>query len=135
LKLSTKGRYGLRALADLAINSNGSPVSVASIASRQNISGNYLESIFSTLKKAGIVRSTKGVNGGYALKESADCICIGDVLRTLEGDLSIIDSDSIEKESGAKTLRMCIEENVWNVVSSRIEDVVDSTTLKDIIEN
>jgi Rrf2 family cysteine metabolism transcriptional repressor len=135
LKLSTKGRYGLRALADLAINSNGSPVSVASIADRQHISGNYLESIFSTLKKAGIVRSTKGVNGGYALKESAELICIGDVLRILEGDMSIIDSDEIGHVPGTKSLRMYIEENVWNVVSTRIENVVNSTTLKDIIEN
>ncbi len=135
MKLSTKGRYGLRALADLAINSNGSPVSVASIAQRQNISGNYLESIFSTLKKAGIIKSTKGVNGGYVLKESADCICIGDVLRILEGDLSIIDSDDFEQDSDAKTLRLCIEKSVWNVVTQRIDRVVDSMMLQDLIEN
>jgi len=135
LKLSTKGRYGLRALADLAINSNGSPVSVASIASRQNISGNYLESIFSTLKKAGIIRSTKGVNGGYVLKETAQGTRIGDVLRILEGDLSIIDTDDLPQIDGAKTLRCCIEQSVWNVVTQRIDTVVDSMTLQDLIEN
>ncbi len=135
MKLSTKGRYGLRALADLAINSNGSPVSVASIASRQNISGNYLESIFSTLKKAGIIRSTKGVNGGYVLKETAQGTRIGDVLRILEGDLSIIDTDDLPQIDGAKTLRCCIEQSVWNVVTQRIDTVVDSMTLQDLIEN
>ena len=135
MKLSTKGRYGLRALADLAINSNGSPVSVASIASRQNISGNYLESIFSTLKKAGIIRSTKGVNGGYVLKETAQGTRIGDVLRILEGDLSIIDMDDLPQADGAKTLRCCIEQSVWNVVTQRIDTVVDSMTLQDLIEN
>ena len=135
MKLSTKGRYGLRALADLAINSNGSPVSVASIAQRQNISGNYLESIFSTLKKAGIIRSTKGVNGGYVLKETAQGTRIGDVLRILEGDLSIIDTDDLPQIDGAKTLRCCIEQSVWNVVTQRIDTVVDSMTLQDLIEN
>ena len=135
MKLSTKGRYGLRALADLAINSNGSPVSVASIASRQNISGNYLESIFSTLKKAGIIRSTKGVNGGYVLKETAQGTRIGDVLRILEGDLSIIDMDDLPQADGEKTLRCCIEQSVWNVVTQRIDTVVDSMTLQDLIEN
>ena len=135
MKLSTKGRYGLRALADLAINSNGSPVSVASIAQRQNISDNYLESIFSTLKKAGIIRSTKGVNGGYVLKETAQGTRIGDVLRILEGDLSIIDTDDLPQIDGAKTLRCCIEQSVWNVVTQRIDTVVDSMTLQDLIEN
>lgn len=135
MKLSTKGRYGLRALADLAVNSNGSPVSVASIAQRQNISGNYLESIFSTLKKAGIIRSTKGVNGGYVLRETAQGICIGDVLRILEGDLSIIDKDDFGQTDGVKTLRNSIENSVWNVVTQRINTVVDSMTLQDLIEN
>lgn len=133
MKVSTKGRYGLRALADLAVNSKGNPVSVASIASRQHISGNYLESIFSTLKKAGVIMSIKGVNGGYVLKEDAQDIIIGDILRILEGDLSIIDSGGNENDSTAASLKSCIEHSVWDVVSSRIDQVVNSMTLKDII--
>ena len=133
MKVSTKGRYGLRALADLAVNSKGNPVSVASIAQRQHISGNYLESIFSTLKKAGVIKSIKGVNGGYVLTEEAQSIGIGDVLRILEGDLSIIDSQVDDEVSGTGSLRLCIEHNVWDVVSNRIDQVVNSMTLKDII--
>lgn len=133
MKVSTKGRYGLRALADLAINSKGNPVSVASIARRQHISSNYLESIFSTLKKAGVIKSIKGVNGGYVLKEDAQNIGIGDILRILEGDLSIIDSEDDDTGSDAGSLKSCIEHNVWDVVSNRIDQVVNSMTLKDII--
>ncbi len=108
---------------------------MASIAQRQNISGNYLESIFSTLKKAGIIRSAKGVNGGYLLRETAQSIRIGEVLRILEGDLSIIDKDENVQQGDEKTLRCCIEKSVWNVVSQRIDSVVDSVTLQDLIEN
>ena len=133
MKVSTKGRYGLRALADLAVNSNGEPVSVASIAQRQHISGNYLESIFSTLKKAGVIKSIKGVNGGYVLKEDAQNICIGDILRILEGDLSIIDSEGNDDGSDAGSLKSCIEHSVWDVVSNRIDQVVNSMTLEDIV--
>ncbi len=133
MKVSTKGRYGLRALADLAVNSKGEPVSVASIAQRQNISGNYLESIFSTLKKAGVIKSIKGVNGGYVLREDAQDIGIGDILRILEGDLSIIDSEDEADGSDIGSLKSCIEHSVWDVVSNRIDQVVNSMTLEDII--
>ena len=133
MKVSTKGRYGLRALADLAVNSKGEPVSVASIAQRQNISGNYLESIFSTLKKAGVIKSIKGVNGGYVLKEDAHDLGIGDILRILEGDLSIIDSEDADDGSDVGSLKACIEHSVWDVVSNRIDQVVNSMTLEDII--
>ncbi len=133
MKVSTKGRYGLRALADLAVNSKGEPVSVASIASRQHISSNYLESIFSTLKKAGVIKSIKGVNGGYVLKEDAQDIGIGDILRILEGDLSIIDSEGNDDGSDVGSLKACIEHSVWDVVSNRIDQVVNSMTLEDII--
>lgn len=67
MKISTKGRYGLRALADLAGHDNGEPIALASIAQRQKLSLNYLEQVFSVLRKAGIVKSLKGVNGGYRL--------------------------------------------------------------------
>jgi len=133
LKVSTKGRYGLRALADLAVNSKGDPVSVASIAERQHISSNYLESIFSTLKKAGVIKSIKGVNGGYVLREDAQDIGIGDILRILEGDLSIIDSEGDDDELDDGSLKLCIEHSVWDVVSNRIDQVVNSMTLEDII--
>lgn len=135
MKLSTKGRYGLRALADLALHSGGVPVSLASIGERQNISGNYLENMFSSLKHAGIIKSIKGVGGGYVLAKDPAQITVGEVLRILEGDLSIIDSSLSPQDVAQKSLKYCIETTVWDAVSDKISDVVDSMTLGELIEN
>ena len=81
MKLSTKGKYGLRALIDLAQYSEDSPVSITSIARRQDISERYLEQLMSKLKKAGLVKSIRGANGGYVLAKEAKDISVGDVLR------------------------------------------------------
>ena len=134
MKLSTKGRYGLRAIADLAINSDGKPVSILSIAGRQSISANYLENMFSTLKKAGIIKSIKGGGGGYVLVKEAQDIYVGEILRALEGDLAIIDSDLTEEDKQAQNLKFIIETDVWNVVTQKINEVIDSMTLQDLID-
>jgi len=132
MKLSTRGRYGLRALADLAMHDGGSPVTLADIAQRQRISNGYLESIFSMLKKAGLVRSVKGAGGGYLLARPASEISAGEVLTALEGDLSIVEPDW--NGGGPYTLSRCIKENVWDVVSQRIKTEVDAVSLKQLIE-
>ena len=134
MKLSTRGRYGLRALADLAVHQDGSPVTLADIALRQNISDGYLESIFSMLKKSGIVRSVKGAGGGYLLARSAANIHMGEVLMALEGDMSIIEPD-IEDDGGAYTLSRCIRENIWDVMSDRIKAVAASVSLEQLIRS
>ena len=87
MKLSTKGRYGLRAMIDLARYSEEEPVSISSIAARQDISERYLEQLVGLLKKAGLVRSIRGATGGYILARSAADISVGDILRALEGSL------------------------------------------------
>ena len=131
MKLSTKGRYGLRAMADLAMNSGGQPVALLTIAKRQHLSDGYLESMFGALRRAGLVRSMKGVGGGYVLARPASDISVGDILHVLEGDLSIVDEDvRTTEETG---LRRCIKENVWNEVSRKISAVVDAMTLEDLI--
>lgn len=91
LKLSTKGRYGLRALIDLAQYSEETPVSITSISKRQDISERYLEQLMSMLKKAGIVKSIRGANGGYILARDAKEISVGEVLRALEGSLEPVE--------------------------------------------
>lgn len=101
LKLSTKGRYGLRAFIDLAVCGEGQPVSLASIAQRQEISVSYLEQLMAKLRKAGLVESVRGVNGGYSLARPADEISVGDVLRALEGDLAPVECAGIGTDSGA----------------------------------
>ena len=132
MKLSTRGRYGLRALTDLTIHQDGSPVTLADIALRQNISDGYLESIFSMLKKSGIVRSVKGAGGGYLLARPAADIDVGEVLAALEGDMSIIEPDI--EDDGAYTLSRCIRENVWDEVSERIRAVTDAVSLEQLTE-
>ena len=133
MKLSTRGRYGLRALADLAVHQDGSPVTLADIAMRQNISDGYLESIFSMLKKSSIVRSVKGAGGGYLLARPATDIHVGEVLAALEGDMSIIEPDI--EDDGAYTLSRCIRENIWDVMSDRIKAVAESVSLEQLIRS
>ncbi len=131
MKLSTKGRYGLRAMADLAMNSNGEPVSLLNIAKRQHLSDGYLESMFGALRRAGLVRSMKGAGGGYVLARPASDISVGEVLQVLVGDLSIVDEDL---RTAAETgLRRCIQQTVWNEVSRKINTVVDKMTIQDLI--
>lgn len=133
MKISTKGRYGLRAMLDLAINSKGSHVSLFSIAERQNISVNYLEQVFSVIRKAGLVNSVKGAQGGYMLADSPSHIKVGDILKCLEGDLSVVDEDS-EKGPQQNDLQKCISLCVWDKLNKSINDVVSSITLQDLVE-
>lgn len=130
LKISTKGRYGLRAIIDLALHSNGEHVSLINIAERQDISKNYLEQVFSTLRKAGIVKSVKGAQGGYILANKASLIIVGDILRALEGSLSVV-SEGTEFERNK--IENCIKTNVWDVIDQKINAVIDNLTLEDLV--
>ncbi len=132
MKISTKGRYGLRALLDLAINSIGDHVSLKNIAERQDISESYLEQVFSTLRKAGLVNSIKGAQGGYVLSKSPSEITIGEILRALEGELSVADSKLKAGDEENIFLR-CINEKVWKVMDSTINSVIDGVTLDNLI--
>lgn len=135
MKVSTKGRYGLRAMVDLAVYTNGGHVALYSIAARQGISINYLEQVFSMLKKAGLVRSVKGAGGGYVLAGSPTTLKVGTILRALEGNLSVID----EKTEGAgkdKTgVQNCIRVNVWDKMNNCLNELVDTITLEELAEN
>lgn len=133
MKLSTKGRYGLRALIDLAVHSKGEHVSLASIAQRQELSESYLESVFSLLKKAGLVTSVKGARGGYVLSNRPADIKIGTILRVLEGDLAIVDTDSSSNNAEEDRISYSIKNNVWDKVNEKINDLVDAITLEDMI--
>ncbi|RCX17263.1 BadM/Rrf2 family transcriptional regulator [Anaerobacterium chartisolvens] len=133
MKLSTKGRYGLRAMVDLAVNSGGDHVALYSIAERQGISENYLEQVFSTLRKAGLVRSVKGAQGGYILASDPSAIKVGTVLRALEGELLIADEEVENSEQSARSVQYCIKVNVWDKINESINSVVDSMTLEDLV--
>lgn len=132
MKISTKGRYGLRAMVDIALNSNGDYIPLKQIAERQNISENYLEQVFSTLRKAGLVKSVRGSQGGYCLSKKPSAITVGDVLRILEGELNISNDDK-ENSNLQKTIEDCIRVTVWDEVTKAINNVVDSITLEDLV--
>ncbi|SMC25931.1 transcriptional regulator, BadM/Rrf2 family [Clostridium acidisoli DSM 12555] len=129
MKISTKGRYGLKAMIDLALNSVNDSVTLKSISERQNISEGYLEQIFASLRKKGIIQGKKGSQGGYILGNSASDIYVGDILRALEGDLSVVDAD----ENSEDRMDQCVNYNVWNKINKSINDIVDSITLEDLV--
>lgn len=135
MKFSTKGRYGLRAMIDLAVYSNGEYVALCSIAERQDISTNYLEQVFSQLRKSGLVKSAKGSQGGYVLSENPSDIKVGRILRVLEGPLSVTDEDDENSAENESSIRNCIKTNVWDKMNDCLNDLVDSFTLEDLAED
>lgn len=131
MRISTKGRYGLRAMLDLSLNSGGDHVALSTIAERQNISQNYLEQVFATLRKSGLVKSVKGAQGGYILADSMNRITIGQILRALEGDL-VVTSDNLDNEK-LNQVEYCLKTQVWDQINESIAKVVDSITLDDLL--
>lgn len=131
MKFSTKGRYGLRAMIDLAVYANNEHVPLSSIAQRQEISLNYLEQVFSMLKKAGLVKSVKGAQGGYKLSKRPKNITVGDILRVLEGPVSITD---MEKTGDETVLRSCLRKNVWDRIDEALNNYVDTVDLNTLAE-
>ena len=133
MKISTKGRYGLRALVDMAIYSGNVSVSLGSIAERQNISIKYLEQVFSQLRKADIVKSIKGSQGGYAIADKPENITVGTILRALEGELSITDEEEEEDKLGS--IPYSIKKLLWDKLNVNINNIVDSITLEELAED
>lgn len=126
MKVSTRGRYGLRALVDLAVNAGEDPVSLVQVATRQNISLNYLEQVFGTLRKAGIVISIKGAGGGYKLAKLATEITVKDVLEALEGEFAIIDRVPNSSQDGVQKV---IEKLVWNEIDRKVNQFLEKKTI------
>jgi Rrf2 family protein len=135
MKLSTKGRYGLRAVVDLALNSKDEAVSLSSIAERQGISISYLEQLIAKLKKAGIVNSIRGAQGGYVLAKRPEEISVGDILRALEGDLNPVDCAEIEGSSNTCVgANSCVTKYVWMRISDSINNTVDTMLLSELLK-
>ena len=135
MKLSTKGRYGLRAALDLAINSTEEAVALSSIAERQNISISYLEQLIAKLRKAEIVKSTRGAKGGYVLARPANEISVGEILRCLEGELSPVDcAEVMGGESTCSASDVCVTKIVWKRINDSINEAVDSLMLSELVE-
>ncbi len=135
MKMSTKGRYGLRALIDLAQHSESEPVSITSIAARQGISERYLEQLMSKLKKAGFVTSIRGAGGGYTLLMPIEQISVGAVLRALEGNIEPVECSGLESRSGqlCQSSDCCVSKMVWQKINDSVNQAVDAIMLDDLV--
>lgn len=131
--LTTKGKYGLRAVLDIAMHEEA--VSVSSIAGRQNISETYLEKLIALLKKAGIVNSVRGAQGGYVLAKPSWEISVGDILRALEGNLNPIGCAMIDETVSCEGEETCMTKYVWKRISDSINAAVDGILLSDLIKD
>ena len=132
MKISTKGKYGLRAMIDLAQYSEQEAVSISSIAQRQKISESYLEQLVAKLKKAGLLVSIRGAAGGYRLARPAAGISVGDVLRALEGDVRAVICTA-QTEEGCEGEELCVTKYVWQRINESIEKTVDEMMLDQLV--
>lgn len=133
MKISTKGRYALRLMLDLAMYSEGGPVCLKDVAKRQQISDKYLEQIIATLNKAGYVRSIRGAQGGYLLKKDPAEYTVGMILRLTEGDLAPVGCVGAEKEE-CERKEGCVTIRIWQQINDAVNQVVDNITLADMLE-
>lgn len=132
MKLSTKGRYAVAALYDLARHYGKGPVSLKNIAERQMISEHYLEQLMLTLRKAGYVNSVRGSQGGYYLIREPSQITVGDIIRAMEGPIAPVDCLLSENEPLCERSNICVSRGVWRKMRDSINAVVDSVSLADL---
>ncbi len=132
MKISTKGRYALRLMVDLAVTGDGAPVSLRDVARRQQISDKYLEQIVTPLSRAGLVRSVRGAGGGYLLTRAPEDYTVGDILRPLEGDLAPVECATDAEY--CERCDQCVTVELWQEIHRAVSDVVDHTTLADLVE-
>lgn len=133
MKISTRGRYGLKAMVDIAANCKEGCVSLKSIAERTNLSESYLEQLIAQLKKAGLVKSTRGANGGYILAKNAEDISVGDILRVVEGPLELVECLSGKETCGLGDCSCCVTKDVWAKLSDSVSETADNINLSELI--
>jgi Rrf2 family iron-sulfur cluster assembly transcriptional regulator len=135
MKLTTKGRYAVMALADIAKFDNGAPVSLRDISLRQGISLLYLEQIFSKLKKNNIVKSTRGVNGGYILTTNPDQIKLSNIFSAVQEEVKTVKCKKESKKGCNGRSSKCITHNLWDELEVHINHFFEQKNLKDLISN
>ena len=132
MKLSTKGRYGTRALLELALQNGNTPVPLRDIADRQQISLSYLEHLISPLVAGGIVHSTKGPGGGISLTRKPSDITLSEVIQLLEGSIAPV--DCVDNPDICDRSSSCVTRDIWGEVKKAMDNVLDSATLQDLME-
>ncbi|MFH1577076.1 MAG: Rrf2 family transcriptional regulator [Candidatus Margulisiibacteriota bacterium] len=130
MKLSTKGRYGVTAMFDLAAHGKGEPITAADIAERQAIPLAYLEQLLSKLRRAGLVRTVRGPSGGYILSKKPAQVSIGDIIRATDGPVAL--ADCVPSSATCPKSGCCSTKALWGNLSDKVTKVFDSTSLKDL---
>ena len=132
LRISTRGRYALRAMVDLALHANDAPVLRRDIAARQEISADYVAQLFRQLGVAKVVRGIKGPGGGYTLARDATTISVGDIVRAVEGPIAVVNCVTSDDNPSCRQSGECVARAVWQRVNHAIEDALDKISLADL---
>ena len=132
MRLSTKGRYGARAMLDLALNSGKGPVLLREIAKRQEVSEKYLEHSITTLRKAGLVRSIRGARGGYVLAKLPSQIRLSEIMEVLEGSMAPV--ECVDDPQVCQRSQLCVTRDIWAEMKEAIDNILESITLQDMVE-
>ena len=133
MKVSTRGRYGLRAMVELAKHKGEGAIPLRKIANKQDISEQYLEQLFSNLRKAGLIESVRGAKGGYLLKNSAENISVKEIITALEGPIAPVDC-VLDSKDRCEYKDDCVTKILWEKLKSCIDDMLESITLKDLMD-
>jgi Rrf2 family transcriptional regulator, iron-sulfur cluster assembly transcription factor len=134
MKLTTKGRYAVMAMADLATNTNLNPISLTEISQRQNISLAYLEQIFIKLKKNKLVKSARGANGGYILDKSASEIKLSNIIFAVDEEVKMLNCKKHSKKGCNNKSVKCITHNLWDELDQHINGFFEKVKLEDLVE-
>jgi Rrf2 family protein len=133
MKISTRGRYALRLMLDLALNETDQYVTIKSISERQEISNKYLEQIITVLSRGGLVKSIRGSQGGYKLSRPAEEYTAGEILRIIEGSLAPVACLDNEPNQCPRCDK-CVTLDIWKQVNDAVNNVVDNITLADLVK-
>ena len=132
MRITTKGRYGLRAVINLARTNHNRPVSIGSIAAEENVSSEFLEQIFFKLKKAGLIRSVRGPGGGFILNRAPADISVNDILQAV-GETHGLTPCTLHRKTLCERPEPCAAHDIWTGLQKTMEDYLTNVTLKDIL--
>jgi Rrf2 family protein len=132
MRLSTRGRYGVRLMIDLALHHGNGPVMLKDISKRQGISQKYLWNLINPLKSAGLVKSTRGAHGGFTLAREPSGISVTDILQVLEGPLCLV--DCVENPSACEKSAACVARDIWCMAAGNLRGTLEAVTLAQLVE-
>ena len=132
MKLSTRSRYGTRAMLDIALHSEGGPTMLKDIADRQSVSPKYLDHILAALRKAGLIKNIRGKGGGYVLTKPASSITVNEIIKVVEGSIAPV--ECADNPNYCTKTDTCAMVDLWKQLKQSMEDVLTSTTLDQLVE-